>query len=205
MKQLIPLHQQTINNKSIPTVSARELHRFMEVGKDFSTWIKDRIAEFEYQQERDFIVITGSTNLGSDFSPDLAKSRMGRPSIEYHLTLDMAKELAMVERNPMGRVARKYFIKCEQAALELIPVLQQELLAGNQRWRRIAEYQSMGLTQGEIGKLMDLHRRSVNREIDKMRQCGFVVAAPRQRIDSRSKRMATDDRQLMLFPVGALR
>lgn len=198
MKQLIPLHQQTINNKSIPTVSARELHRFMEVGKDFSNWIKDRIAEFEYQPGRDFIVITGSPNLANgQFNP--------KPPKKYYLTLDMAKELAMVERNPMGRVARKYFIKCEQAALELIPVLQQELLAGNQRWRRIAEYQSMGLTQGEIGKLLDLHRRSVNREIDKMRQCGFVVAAPRQRIDERCKRMATDDRQLMLFPVGALR
>lgn len=198
MKQLIPLHQQTINNKSIPTVSARELHEFMKVGSKFNDWITRRIEKYGYDEGVDFIVVTGPSILSNgEFNPN--------PPKEYHLTLDMAKGLAMVEHNLMGRVARKYFIKCEQAALELIPVLQQELLAGNQRWRRIAEYQSMGLTQGEIGKLLDLHRRSVNREIDKMRQCGFVVAAPRQRIDERCKRMATDDRQLMLFPVGALR
>ena len=95
MKELITIHPNTpINNKPIPTVSARDLHRFMEVGRDFSNWIKGRIEEFEYEEGRDFIVITGSPVLASgEINPN--------PPKEYYITLDMAKELAMVERNPM--------------------------------------------------------------------------------------------------------
>jgi phage anti-repressor protein len=198
MKALIAIQQQTINQQSLPTVSARELHRFLEVGKDFSTWIKGRIEDFEYQQGRDFIVITGSPNLGNQ------NGRGGdRRSIEYHLTLDMAKELAMLERNAMGRVARKYFIKCEQAALEFIPAMRQAMLEQNPRWRRIAEYQDMGLSTREIGRLLNLHRRSVGRELEKMRQCGFLFEPAEKRMAERSERVFRTARQLPLFPVGS--
>lgn len=122
MKELITINPHTVvEGKPRPTVHARELHRFMEVGRDFSTWIKGRIEEFEYEAGRDFIVITGSPDLANGidegFSPVWVKTPSGRPSIEYYLTLDMAKELAMVERNPMGRLARKYFIRCERMVL----------------------------------------------------------------------------------------
>lgn len=43
MNQLIPLHSQTINGNAIETVNARELHEFLGVGRDFSTWIKSRL------------------------------------------------------------------------------------------------------------------------------------------------------------------
>ena len=48
------------------------------------------------------------------FTENLVKIGRGRPSTEYHITLDMAKELAMVERNEQGRAARRYFIECEK-------------------------------------------------------------------------------------------
>ncbi|MER2551772.1 MAG: antA/AntB antirepressor family protein [Thauera sp.] len=60
----------------------------------------DRIQEYDFAE-------------GEDFSPVLGKGRGGRPSIDYFLTLDMAKELAMVERSAKGREARRYFIDCE--------------------------------------------------------------------------------------------
>lgn len=83
------------------TVDARDLHSFLQSGKDFSTWIKDRIEQFGFIE-------------GSDFSPILGKSSGGRPSKEYALTLDMAKELSMVERTERGKKARQYFIACEK-------------------------------------------------------------------------------------------
>ncbi len=85
------------------TVNARDLHEFLEVGRDFTSWIKQRVKKYGFVEDQDFtIVFTKSgENLG------------GRPSSEYHISLDMAKELSMVENNDKGREARKYFIDVE--------------------------------------------------------------------------------------------
>ncbi len=198
MKELITIHPNTpINNKPIPTVSARELHRFMEVGRDFSNWIKGRIEEFEYEAGRDFIAITGSPDLAIDinggFSPFPAKTPSGRPSIEYFLTLDMAKELAMVERSPMGRVARKYFIRCERMVLETVPVLQAELLKERPLWRKISHYKCMGLNNVEESRLVQVSKDTVRRHNRLMEQCG--LAAKREL----KKTALGAERQLPLF------
>jgi phage anti-repressor protein len=102
--QLIPVASSTIGSETIPTVNARNLHAFLEIGKDFSTWIKDRIESFGFVENRDFIVF-----------PEIGE-KGGRPSLVYHLALDMAKELSMVERNAKGKEARLYFIECERRA-----------------------------------------------------------------------------------------
>ncbi|ECH8186075.1 phage antirepressor Ant [Salmonella enterica subsp. houtenae] len=101
--QLIPVFNGTINNESVLLCNARDLHAFLDVGKDFSTWIKSRIAEYGFVENQDYIV----------FSPNLGKM-VGRKKIDYHLTLDTAKETAMVERNEKGRQIRRYFIECEK-------------------------------------------------------------------------------------------
>lgn len=90
-----------------PRVNARHLHKFLEIGKDFSTWIKDRIETVGFVENEDFTV--DSPNLGNQ------SGRGGdRRSREYWLTMDMAKELSMLERNARGRQARRYFIECEK-------------------------------------------------------------------------------------------
>ena len=90
-----------INEGGIQTVNARNLHLFLKVGKDFSSWMKDRIEKYGFIE-------------GEDFSPNLVKSPKGRPTIEYHISLDMAKELSMVQNNERGREARRHFIKIEK-------------------------------------------------------------------------------------------
>ena len=87
--------------EGIETVNARELHGFLEVGRDFSTWIKDRIEQYGFLENVDYAV-----------SKSIPQN--GGTAIEYHISLDMAKELSMVERNEKGRIARKYFIECEK-------------------------------------------------------------------------------------------
>lgn len=104
--QLITIHTTKEGDR---TVNARDLHQFMEIGKDFSNWIKDRIDQYGFQKNQDFVIIE---NLSSPKSAS-AKARPQR-QIDYHLSLDMAKELAMVERNHRGRQARRYFIECER-------------------------------------------------------------------------------------------
>ena len=107
MNQLIPLHSQTINGNAIETVSARELHTFLEVNTKFADWIKNRINEYDFVENQDFLTV--SKNLEN-----------GGRSIEYYITLDMAKELSMVERNDKGKQARRYFIECEKKLREVV-------------------------------------------------------------------------------------
>lgn len=84
-------------------VSGRELHDFLEVGKDFSSWFKD-MAEYGFE-------------VGKDFSPISVKTpNGGRPRIEYVMTLDMAKEVAMIQRTDRGKQARQYFIEIDKQA-----------------------------------------------------------------------------------------
>ncbi|WP_370931079.1 phage antirepressor KilAC domain-containing protein [Bartonella sp. DGB1] len=102
--QLMEIKQTQIANDTIQTVNARELHEFLQIGKDFSTWMTDRINQYNFKEGEDFVC---SPILGS-------KGRGGHNRKEYHLTLDMAKELSMVERNDKGKEARQYFIRCEK-------------------------------------------------------------------------------------------
>jgi len=98
--QLIPVFTGQINQQSVQLVDARLLHNFLEVVTRFNDWITRRIEEYGFIE-------------GNDFYSKLSKTK-GRSKTDYHLTLDMAKELAMVERNEKGRQARRYFIECEK-------------------------------------------------------------------------------------------
>ncbi len=103
-QSLIPVFNHPTSNQSILMCDARDLHAFLKVGKRFASWITERISEYNFIDNQDYI----------GFSQNREKPKGGRPTTEYHLTMDMAKELAMVERNEQGRIARKYFIECEK-------------------------------------------------------------------------------------------
>ena len=105
MTQLIPLHSQTIDGNAVETVNARELHEFLESKRQFADWIKNRIEQYDFVENQDFTTVSKNLEKG------------GR-SIDYYITLDMAKELAMVERNEKGKQARQYFIECERKLRE---------------------------------------------------------------------------------------
>lgn len=111
MKHRNPLviTEKAVGHRSEKTVNARELHAFLEVGRDFTTWIKDRIKQWGFLEGKDYICLEGlrSPVLGN------AKSRAQKTK-EYAMTLDMAKHLSMIERTARGREAREYFIECER-------------------------------------------------------------------------------------------
>jgi anti-repressor protein len=89
------------NENGKKTVNAIDLHSFLGSGQKFSDWIKNRVEQYSFIE-------------GQDFTINLGKSTGGRPTQDYHLSLDMAKELSMVERNEKGKQARQYFIQCEE-------------------------------------------------------------------------------------------
>lgn len=121
---LIQTFETIIGNLKQLAVNARDLHEFLQVGKRFASWIQERIGKYEFVENEDFILISQNRETKEAISQNREKGqgRGGdRRSIEYHITLDMAKELSMVENNAKGREARRYFIAMEKKALGIVP------------------------------------------------------------------------------------
>ncbi|EQB9285435.1 antA/AntB antirepressor family protein [Escherichia coli] len=114
--QLIPVFNGTIANETALLCNARDLHAFLGVKKVFAAWITNRISEYKFIENQDYILLS---NLGKQTS-----GRGGHNRKDYHLTLDTAKELAMVERNEKGRQIRRYFIECENKLRSMQPAQQ---------------------------------------------------------------------------------
>jgi phage anti-repressor protein len=92
-------------------VDGRELHAFLGSKQEFSTWIKKKIAKYDFTLNQDFTTID-----------NLIKRKGARGasvSTEYSLTLDMAKELSMLEGNEKGKMARRYFIERDKQLASL--------------------------------------------------------------------------------------
>lgn len=111
-------------------VSARELHEFLEVGRDFSNWIKQSIDFGSFDLGLDF------TTIGYNYLDEVVEengvAKKGESDNQlvtkrdYVLTLDMAKEISMIQRSEKGKQARQYFIECEKKLLE--PKSEMELI-----------------------------------------------------------------------------
>ena len=106
MSDLIPLHQFTIGTETHQTVNARELHAFLGVKQRVLDWIAKRIEQYGFEEGRDFTRYYDSSN-GNP-----------HPQIDYFVTINMAKELSMVERTRKGKEARQWFLECEQVVLQ---------------------------------------------------------------------------------------
>ena len=83
-----------------PTVLARELHEFLEVKTAYKDWFP-RMCEYGFLE-------------GTDFCSFLSESTGGRPAQDAQLTIEMAKEICMLQRNEKGKQARQYFIQLEK-------------------------------------------------------------------------------------------
>lgn len=115
------IETKTMNNESVRLINARDLHTQLQVGRMFAHWIKDRIDSCNFIENQDFILVIA--NFGNN-------PKGGRPSQEYFITIDMAKHLAMLEKNEIGHKARQYFIEVERQYRNLMirPVLISDLM-----------------------------------------------------------------------------
>jgi len=95
--------------KLVRAVSARELHEFLGSNAQFTDWC-ERMFEYGFEENVDYIVFHKNVK-----NPN---SLGGRPSKDYFLTIDTAKEISMLQRTEKGREARKYFIECEEKYLQ---------------------------------------------------------------------------------------
>ena len=114
MTELIKI---TTNESGNQVVSARELHKFLEVETRFNDWIS-RMMNYGFVENVDYqVLLKNEYNLSG-----------GRPSTDYALTLDTAKEISMIQRSEKGKLARQYFIECEKRLREIVVSNQQPVL-----------------------------------------------------------------------------
>ena len=161
MNHIISIGETHIGNEVAQTVNARELHRFLVSKQDFSTWIKKRIDDYGFIDGVDFCKITTPQKNGAPKS-----TAYGNGKIEYFLTLSMAKELSMVERNDKGQQARRYFIDCERQLKEnkpAVPIpktMSEALRLAADLWE---EKERLALVNKEMAPKADVYDRIVDR------------------------------------------
>lgn len=181
------------NQQDITLVNARDLHAALEVLTAFNKWILRRIEDFGFIKDEDFIVIDPLVKNGQPQKTGLSGWFGGENKIEYHITLDMAKELCMVERSDIGRAARRYFIEMEKEHRDAVPAWALEQWAAHQAQLRAAQdlalsishalpplsevlrLNALGLSKREVAKLLDCGETTVRRLVQRLGTAGFVV------------------------------
>lgn len=97
MDELIAINYE--NDK--PTVNGRDLHNALQIKTSYKDWFP-RMIEYGFIE-------------GRDFSSFLSESTGGRPAIDHKISINMAKQLCMIQRSEIGRKFREYFINIEEA------------------------------------------------------------------------------------------
>lgn len=153
MQELIKVSTNAEGNR---VVSARELHQFLEVKTDFTDWCK-RMFDYGFEE-------------GKDFSSFLGESIGGRPSKEYALTLDCAKEISMVQRSDKGRDARLYFIECEKQLANNLPkdYLSSLRALVKSEEEKLAEREAKLLAEKTVAILTHVNKTYTSTEISKV-------------------------------------
>jgi phage anti-repressor protein len=134
MNELIKIGKS--NKTGNPVVNARDLYKFLDVGQDFSTWIKDKIERWEFIENQNYVLLFYDKNGNKISTPQKGgMEECGFANnvyrIEYALTLDTAKEIAMVQNNSKGRELRQYFIQVEKNWQNLKQQANQPILNNN--------------------------------------------------------------------------
>lgn len=114
-----------------PTVNGRDLHDALQVKTAYKDWFP-RMCEYGFSE-------------GTDFCSFLSESSGGRPAVNHRLTIDMAKQLCMIQRTDIGRKFRQYFIQVEEAWNSPEAVMARALQFANQQLA-LLRHQNMELT-----------------------------------------------------------
>ncbi|HFI0163489.1 TPA: phage antirepressor KilAC domain-containing protein [Streptococcus suis] len=93
----------SVNDNQEPVVSGRQLHEALEVKTPYSMWF-DRMVEYGFTENQDFLLNNFVKQTG----------RGGHNKVDHIIKLDMAKEIAMIQRSDRGKQVRQYFIQIEK-------------------------------------------------------------------------------------------
>lgn len=165
-----------------PTVSARELHEFLEVKTPYDKWFP-RMAEYGFTEGVDY----------STFLSDRSDGLPGKPRQDAQLTIDMAKEICMIQRTEKGKQARQYFIQLEKDWNSPEKVMARALRLADQKIQMLTEQITIdrpkvlfadavsasksSILIGELAKLLQQNGVNIgqNRLFEWLRENGYLI------------------------------
>ena len=101
-------------------VSGRDLHEFLEIRTKYKDWFP-RMVEYGFEEEIDFIRVAQKRATNNLKNPVTTV-------IDHAISIDMAKEISMIQRTEKGKAARQYFINCEKKLKEVKKLSPMELM-----------------------------------------------------------------------------
>ena len=131
MNELIKVNYENVR----PTVSGRELHKALEVKTEYKDWFP-RMTEYGFKS-------------GIDFCSILSESTGGRPAADHEITLDMAKEISMLQRTEKGKECRQYFIELEKKWNEPASVMARALQMADKQLKSLQEQNTQLLPKAQ--------------------------------------------------------
>ena len=130
-------------------VSGRELHEFLEVGTDYRHWI-DRMLEYGFTQGADFNMVK------NDRVQAEGNRKEKRMVDDVVMTIDMAKEICMIQRTDKGKQARQYFIECEKR-LKAVNVPHDRYMISDAVERALKWAEEEKVRQAQVKQLEEQH------------------------------------------------
>lgn len=115
----IQIQDRQVDGELIKTCDGREIHAELGVAKDYTSWVKAQLKRGRFVENRDYLIFTQKGE----------NSGRGRPTSEYHFTLEAAKHIGMMSGTKRGAEVRDYFIECERIAKEACALEQTTAMA----------------------------------------------------------------------------
>lgn len=180
----------SVNNQETTLINGEDLHDALGIQTRYSNWILRRIDEYKFVENQDFAKVSKIGQVRNAFG------FRGVEKCEYHLTLDMAKELAMVERSEIGRQVRRYFIQIENEHRDAIPAWATVQLSETQAQlqaaqalalsvspklpavREFVRLLNLGLSHREVAILLQCGDTTVGRMAQRLRAAGVLNSQP---------------------------
>lgn len=123
MNELISV---TLNDNQEPVVSGRQLHEVLEVKTEYKKWFS-RMTEYGFNENEDFLKVTQKC----------LTSSTGQNTTDHVIKLDMAKEIAMIQRTERGKQVRQYFIQVEKDFNSPEKIMARALLMADQKVHKL--------------------------------------------------------------------
>lgn len=169
--QLIPIKKTIFTDGIQETVDARTLHERLGSQRQFADWIKARIEQGGYSQGIDFLIL--NSEVKNSFG-------LGRPRVDYAISVDMAKDISAMENTDAGRQYRRYLFNVEKQAKiqhKYLLALQAQLLKDKPMWQKLQRYATMPLTTVEVAVILKVNVSTVRKNRAKMRSFGLLPDA----------------------------